>query len=464
MNEHSTPPLIAEELARDPRFHQAKELLLQTIASHQAKLTGIKPAQVERRQSYEELLEAFAKLRGGALWFPYIGSGVGHGALVELLDGSVKYDLISGIGPLYFGHSHPLLVASSIDAALSDLIMQGNLQQNVDSYQLIKHLVEASGMDHCFLSTSGAMANENALKIAFQRHEPANRVLAFEHAFSGRTITASQITDKPAYREGLPSTLFVDYIPFYHAEDPEGSTAKSLKVLKEHLSRHPKKHAAMLLELVQGEGGFYAGSTSFFTAIMEVLKEANIAIIVDEVQTFGRTERLFAFQYFGLEKYVDIVTVGKVSQVCATLFKGPYKPKPGLLSQTFTGSTSAIKASLAMLETMERENFFGKKGLIATLHHAFVSGFEEIAKRHPGMIQGPYGIGGMIAFTPYHGDAHLTTAIVKALFHAGVISFTAGSHPTRIRFLIPIGALTTQDIAAILPVVEETLLQHQSKA
>ncbi len=78
---------------------------------------------------------------------------------------------------------------------------------------------------------------------------------------------------------------------------------------------------------------------------MTLCRENHIAVCCDEVQTFGRLPKLFAFQYFGLEDLVDIVSIGKLSQVCATLFRKEFKPKAGLLSQTFTGSTSSLHAA-----------------------------------------------------------------------------------------------------------------------
>ncbi len=128
-------------------------------------------------------------------FFPYLGSGIGNGPFVELADGSVKLDLITGIGVHGFGHSHPLLVEAGIDAAIGDTIMQGNLQQNSNSYELVKLLVDTAcqfgaGLNHCLLSTSGAMANENSLKMAFQKNYPANRVIAFLSLFRGSHIGA----------------------------------------------------------------------------------------------------------------------------------------------------------------------------------------------------------------------------------------------------------------------------------
>jgi acetylornithine/succinyldiaminopimelate/putrescine aminotransferase len=211
---------IAATLASDPRIAQAKKLLLDTIAEHQRNITGIRPPNAESQQSYEEMLAKFGEERGAPLFYPYVGSGIGRGPLVELADGSIKYDFISGIGVHHWGHSHPALIEASLDAALQDTIMQGNLEQNAESLEVARLLLEGANrtgasLKHCFLSTSGAMANENAFKIILQKRNPADRILAFEGCFAGRTLAMAQITDKPLYRAGLPSILSVDYIPFF---------------------------------------------------------------------------------------------------------------------------------------------------------------------------------------------------------------------------------------------------------
>src|SRR5688572_17605068 len=162
--------LTAQSLVEDPRVAQAKSLLAQALADHQRRITAIRPADPELKIGYDDLCKQFAQARGGPLFFPYLGSGVGHGALVELADGSVKLDMISGIGVHYLGHSHPLLLAAGIDAALRDTVMQGNLQQNVECVKLAQTLIDFANRDqnnkrlpHCFFTSSGAMANENAL-------------------------------------------------------------------------------------------------------------------------------------------------------------------------------------------------------------------------------------------------------------------------------------------------------------
>lgn len=453
--------LAAEALQKDPRLNQAKKLLVEAMQSAQDNIKGLKPADPARKVEYEELLTQFTLAKGSPLWLPYIGSGIGKGPFVELLDGSIKYDLINGIGPHYLGHSHPLYLSSALEAALSDVIMQGNLQQNADALKLMQLLIELSGFEHCFLTTTGVMANENALKIAFQKKQPANRILAFEHCFMGRTIAASQVTDKASYREGIPSNLFVDYVPFYDPEHPEESTAEALKTLKEYLQRYPKQHAAMCFELIQGEGGFNIGSKEFFRSLMQTLKEEGVLILVDEVQSFGRTPQMFAMQYYDVTEWVDIVSVGKLSQTCATLYRRHLSPKPGLLSQTFIGSTAAIRASTAILTELKTGSYYGPEGKVVALQNKFHELLTSIANRHPNIIRGPFGIGAMVAFTPFSGDKDKTIAIIKALFHAGIITFIGGNVPARVRMLPPIGVLKDEDYRIIESVIEEVLLAHQ---
>lgn len=460
--------LLSENLAHDRRVAEAKRLVLEALAEHQSRLTGIKPADERLKASYEQAIQKFNRLRGGALYYPYLGSGFGKGALVELADGSVKYDFITGIGVHCWGHGHPEMVAAALEAALSGTIMQGNLQQDVRSAALVQTLVEAaqeggSRLEHCVLTTSGAMANENALKILMQKRWPASRVLAFEGCFAGRTVALSQITDKPGYRVGLPTTVAVDYVPFFDAQRPGESTQRALAALRRHVERYPGAHAAMCFELVQGEGGCHVGDRAFFVALMEELRTRRVPIMIDEVQTFGRTTRLFAFQHFGLGPYVDVVTIGKLSQVCATLFTDEMTPQPGLISQTFTGGTAGIQAARVIVEGLLRRGYFGPQGKIAQLHGHFAGRLQAIGERHPGVLSGPFGLGAMVAFTPFDGTPETAKRVAQALFEAGVIGFTAGAHPARVRFLIPVGAVTTEDIDAVCAIVEKTLVEMKGQ-
>jgi len=451
----------AQKFYSDPRLQEAKKLVLSALTEAQKEFSGVEAPKEAYLVEYETLLEDFLKTRGYPLYYPFIGSGLGKGALVELLDGSVKYDLISGIGVHYFGHSSPEIIQRTLDAAVNDTVMQGNLQQNHDSLVLSQLLCAVSGLDHCFLSSSGAMACENALKIAFQKKHPATRVLAFDRAFAGRTLALSQITDKPSFREGLPPTLVVDYLPFFDPKDPEESEKRTLTALKNHIRRYPKQHAVMIFELVQGEGGFWTATSDYFKNIIQLLKEHEIAVWIDEVQTFARTHELFAFQHFDLEGLVDIVSIGKVSPCCATLFRKEYCPRVGLLSQTFTAATSSIRVAKFTIEHTMQNGFFGPDGKIAKLHQAFTQGLARLHEQY-GCVVGPYGLGTMIAFTPFDGTEEQAKAFVQKLFSNGVMSFVAGTHPTRVRFLLPVAAMGLEDLAPIFAIIEKTIQESLS--
>lgn len=462
-------PLAAEQLQSDPRLAEARKLILAAVADHQKHLVSVRPPNPELVDDYQEQLDRFGEMRGANIFFPYLGSGIGNGPFVELADGSVKLDFITGIGVHGYGHSHPLLVAAGIDAAIGDTVMQGNLQQNTNSCDLLDLLTRTAcesgaALKHCFLSTSGAMANENALKMAFQKKHPANRVIAFSDCFAGRTLGLAQLTDKAKYRVGLPDTISVDYIPFFDCNNRQQSIETSVSELKTHINRFPGKHAVLWLELVQGEGGYYEGDTEFFKALIDVAHENNIAVIADEVQSFCRTTRPFAFQHFGLDRLVDLVTIGKISQVCATLFSEEYNPQPGLISQTFTGSTWAIVAAKAIVQGLIDNGNFGDDGRNVKLNDYFAEGLREIGNRHPGSISGPFGVGGMIAFTPFDRSPAVATEMVKRLYHAGLMSFMAGGDPSRVRFLVPLGCVENSHIDLALQIIEAVVSEMSNSS
>jgi acetylornithine aminotransferase len=453
---------VAQGFYQDPRIQQAKDLLRDAIIDHQKNLTGVKAADPALKEDYLALLKKFGEQRGGALFYQYLGSGIGNGALVELADGSVKYDFITGIGVHYMGHSNAQMTGALVDGAISNTVMNGHLQQNVDSARLVDVLSQQACKygaltKNVFLCTSGAMANENGIKLIFQKRSPASRLFAFEKCFAGRTLGMAWVTDKAAYRQGLPKTIDVDYIPFYCETDHQGSIDAATRAMKKAIGRFPGQHAGFIMELIQGENGSWVGNTEYFEALIKVCKENNISVFADEVQSFARTHELFAFQHFKLDKLVDIVAIGKNSQVCATFFTDDHKPKPGLISQTFTGSSTQISSSLWILNQITTGGYLGKDGKIEQLHQRFKGHLEKMAVKHPGKIKGPWGIGAMVAMTLFDGDETKTKNFTMKLFDNGVLSFMAGSAPARVRFLMPVLAVKMEDIDNVCALIEKTL-------
>lgn len=458
---------VAEGFFNDPRLEKAKSLIQEALNEHSSQITKVKPADPELKESYDALLKKMADYRGGALFYNYLGSGIGNGPLVELADGSVKYDFITGIGVHYMGHSHPGVVEAQMKGAISNTVMNGHLQQNTDTAALLELFSKEAckyggGVKNVFLSTSGAMANENAFKMIFQKRSPASRFFAFEKCFAGRTLGMAWVTDKAAYRQGLPKTIDVDYIPFYCESDHQGSIELAVKAMKKQLTRYPGQYAGFIMEMIQGENGSWVGNTEYFEAIIKVCKEHNISVFVDEVQTFARTTELFAFQYFKLDKLVDVVSVGKNSQVCATLFTDDHKPKPGLMSQTFTGSASQISAAHYVISSIVNGGYLGEGGKIQKLHNRFKGNLEKISVKNPDLLKGPYGVGAMVAMTCFNGDEAKTKAFTIKLFENGVLSFMAGSQPsTRVRFLMPVMVTEEKHIDEVCQIIEQTL--HEIK-
>lgn len=456
---------VADGFFNDPRLAEAKKLIQEALGEHTSKITTVRPPNPELKESYDSLLKKMADYRGGALFYNYLGSGIGNGPFVELADGSVKYDFITGIGVHYMGHSHPGVIDAQLNGALSNTVMNGHLQQNTDTAGLLELFSKEACkygalVKNVFLSTSGAMANENAFKVIFQKRAPANRFFAFEKCFAGRTLAMAWVTDKAAYRQGLPKTLDVDYIPFYDANDHQGSIDRAVYAMKKQITRFPGMHAGFVMEVIQGENGSWVGHYDFFMALINVCKENNISVFVDEVQSFARTSELFAYQYFKLDKHVDVVAVGKNSQVCATLFTDDHKPKPGLMSQTFTGSAAQIAASHYVISSIVNGGYLGENGKINKLHDRFKSNLEKIAKKHPDKLKGPFGIGAMVAMTVFNGDEPKTKAFTIKLFENGVLSFMASGHPnTRVRFLLPVMVTEDKHIDEVCEIIEKTLTE-----
>lgn len=441
---------VADALKNDPRIAEAKRLLAEAIAEHGFRL-AVGPAKQSLRDSFAGWIDRLSAVRGGPPIWPYLASGIGRGPYVELIDGSVKLDFICGIGVHGAGHSDPGILSAAIDGAIEDTVMQGNLQQNPASVVMMEKLIamaqqSGASLPHCLLSTSGAMANENALKIAMHHNTPADRVIAFENAFAGRSLAMASLTDRPNYRMGLPLTVAVDYLPFRDPADPEGSTRRAVEELHRLLKRHPGRYAAFWAEPIAGEGGYYPGTHEFFAALCQPLKQAGVPIIFDEIQSFSRTSRPFAFQHYGLDEFADIVTVGKITQVCATLYRNEMKPTGPILSQTFTGSSASITTGIEMLDRLVANNCFGDSGRNMQLASHFQSGLKGLAQQYPTLVSGPFGEGMMVAFTPGDGSFDFAKKLMMHLFDVGLLGFVCGDDPVRIRFLPPPATTTEQDI------------------
>lgn len=448
--------LLSDKFFSDKVVNDAIDILLDKMSNFQNNINSTLPKSPNQEGNFAKLINIIDTYRG-SLYFPYLSSGIGKGPYVECADGSIKLDFISGIG-VHWSHGDRDIVKSSLIAALHDTVMQGNLQQHKGSVDLFKLLAESSGLDYVFLTSSGAMAVENALKMCFQKKFPAKRILAFSKCFCGRTLAAASITDKAMNRVGLPICLDVDYIPFYDRTKSLSDNVKSsIQMLTTYINRYPNDYACMKFELIQGEGGIVPGSRTFFKEIIRFLKVHDIPVVIDETQTFGRTTNLFAYQMFDLQNDVDIVTIGKLSQVCATLYKKSFKPKPGLISQTYTSSTTAIEASKVIINQLLHNNYLGKNGKIVKFHGYFSRMFRSLQAKYPHILSDLRGVGTMLAFRVFDGEKKTVLSFISKCYEHGLICFVAGNDPTYVRFLLPVGGLELSHIDEAFTILEKVI-------
>jgi 4-aminobutyrate aminotransferase-like enzyme len=468
---------VGRQFAQSPAVETSVQALVQEMQKYSAKLTEVRPARAELKETYDGMMARAAEVRGRGLLYPYLGSGLGNGALVELADGSVKWDMIAGIGVNFFGHSDPDLTAAAVRGSLNDTLQHGNLQAgdepHVFSEVLLNEAKKHSRLKFAYCATSGCMANENAIKVCYQKHQPAGRVIAFKDCFMGRSVTMCQIGDTAAYRQGIPLSTLVDYMPFYDgvaakrmsAGDQSGQTRyidMCVSHLRQYVERYPKQHACFIFELVQGEGGFNVAPREFFVELMKVCKDSHIAVWDDEIQSFGRTERMFAYETFGVGEWVDVFCVGKMTQVCATLFTEEYNPQAGLLSGTFTSSTPAFTIGTRVVERLRDGGYYGPDGKIAKHHAAFVKQVRALAAKHPEWFPAGAdytdivgGSGGMMRFTPFGGKKERIMKLCKHLFDAGVVAFYCGHGPYHVRMLPPLGVMKEQDWPRVFECIEK---------
>lgn len=426
----------------------------------------VKDADCGTEKEYEAFCNQVELLRGRPLFLPYIGSGRGNRVYVELEDRSVKMDLAGGIGIHILGHGHREVIKTALQAAMSDIVMQGNLQMNKEWVKLSEKFVglvsKSSRLSHSWLTTSGTMANENALKMIFHKHTPARKIITMKKAFAGRSMMMGEISDNPDYKIGLPRYNDVLRLDFYSPDHPTRSKESSLSQLKQHISENKKNIAGFVFEIIQGEGGFRVAPRDFFVPLFEECKKHNIAIWADEVQTFARTGEFFAFETVNIGQYLDVVTVGKAPQIATTLFTKEYNPAPGLIAGTFAGSSVQMASGLKIIEILETGGFIGHSGRIKKIYEKFNLNISNLIKTTlKGLIKDINGMGLMIAITPQDGTKETQVGLIKTFFKKGLITFGCGRDPYKIR-LLPPAIISDKEIEIACQIIEKSTLEYHN--
>lgn len=456
--------LIGHQIEESNNVQNLVKQLVNEVQTLNNTINAIKPAYPEHVAGGKDIIERTGKVRGRPLHYQYVGSGAGHGPYVELEDGSVKLDLINGIGIHLMGHANPRVMAAAVRGALSDIVQQGNLQPNREYTLFLEKLTKLAGknsrLKYGWLATCGTMANENAVKLTRQKNTPARMIMGFKNAFAGRSTLMAEVTDNPAYRVGLPEYHEVLRIPFYDKHDPQ-SGDKALRAMKEHVAKFENNISVFGFEPMLGEGGYQAAPKEFFVPLLEFCKEKKIAVWADEVQTFTRTGEMFAFETLGIGQYIDLCTIAKTAQVGATLYTEEYNPKPGLIAGTFSGNSSALSAGIEILDILQ-EGYLGPNGRINQIHKKFIGMLNELnTTTCKGLVNDAGGMGLMMAFTPYEGKKEQVDALLTRMFNNGVIAFPCGKDPIRVRFLVP-AIIEDKDIAVAISVIEKSILEGKA--
>ena len=444
---------------------------------------GIRPADPARKMESDNAINKMGDLRGRPLLFPMMPTGRASGPYLEMMDGSVKLDMITGIGVSMFGHNHPTLMLEALKKSMKAPIMQGTLMPGKEALKCSDLLVrgargELSGQKHlsddakssltqCWLTTCGSMANELALKICRQKKSPAYKAISFKYCFSGRSSTMGELTDEPKYREGQPTFDQFEHVDFY---DDGMGTKENIERTKtqfdEIMSKEPDLFGTFVFEPVPGEGlAFRQAPREWWVAILEHAKSKGLAVWLDEVQTFGRTGELYAFQRFEIGKYVDVVTVAKPLHAAAVLWTDDYKPRPGLIAGTFAASGSCLAVGAKSIELLNDEGFLGPNGKIQEMERFIIHDWNERCAR----LGEKFGlgkmniIGGMIAVEILDGKAESLKNLLLKMFDKGVLAFSAGKSPVCLRFLPAVGVLKEAHWLETMKVLEETLLENEEE-
>lgn len=454
------PSTLGSQLRSSAEINSLLDNLVEQVLTYSQRITGVKGPDAGLEAQSQKEIQAIGAARSRPLFYNYVGSGVGRGPYVELEDGSVKLDLINGIGIHLFGHSHPRVVRATLKGALADIVQQGNLQPNLEYREfgdkLLSLAQKNSRLKHVWLSTCGTIANENALKIARQKRPGARMIMTFANAFAGRSTMMAEITDNPAFKVGIPEYKEVLRLPFFDPTAPKDAT---LKVLQEHVAKHEGKIGCFVFEPMLGEGGYRAAPREFFLPLLDFCKSKGIVIWADEIQTFTRTGNFFAYETLGIGDYIDLCTIAKTAQNGATFFTEEFKPDPGLLGGTFSGTSPSLRAGLEIMTMLEDGGFMGPNGKVMQIHKEFVGMLNELnTTTCKGLLREAGGLGLMVAVTPLDGSKEKQIALLKTLFKNGLICFGCGSNPYRARFLLP-AILTTKDIDVAKKLIEKSVLE-----
>jgi 4-aminobutyrate aminotransferase / (S)-3-amino-2-methylpropionate transaminase / 5-aminovalerate transaminase len=391
----------------------------------------------------------------------------GQGATLTDVDGNTFIDFTGGVGCLNVGHSHPRVV----EAAQEQLERFSHTDFTIVPYETYVRLAERlcelapiSDARAAFFN-AGTEAVENAIKFA-RSHTGRPAVIGFEGGFHGRTLLSLSLTSKThPYKAGLgPFAPEVYRVPFpndYRGPDWQTALAALERALVTQVAAETV--AAIVIEPVQGEGGFVVAPREFMDGVRRICDEHGIVMVVDEVQTgFGRTGKLFAIEHYGVEP--DLITVAKSIAMglplSGVIGKAEIMDAPGdsAIGGTYVGNPVAQAAAHAVLDVIEEENLCARATVLGDTMRTRMEAWKE---RFP-QIGDVRGLGAMLAIElvrdrgTQEPDADTATAIVEEAVRNGLLLLKSGIYSNCIRVLAPL-TLTDAELDEALVVWEQAL-------
>jgi len=400
----------------------------------------------------------------------------GHGALLTDLEGNTLIDFTGGIGVMNVGHcAEPVVraIQAQAEQLLHICIHVATYEPYVALCEKLVSLFPHGERTKALLLNSGAEAVENAVKIARQATgRPA--ILCYSEGFHGRTLLGMSLTSKTGYKSGsgpyAPEIYRLPFPNYYHHGDGLGLDAfveRELRRLREAFSTTvaAEQVAAVLIEPVQGEGGFVPAPVAYLQGLRRICDEHGILLIADEVQSgFGRTGKWAAYQHYDIVP--DLSTwaksLGGGMPISAVLGRAEVmdRVKPGTVGGTYGGNPVACAAALAAIGVMEREDLNARG---AAIGKTIRDRFQALQRRCPALGD-VRGLGAMIGIElvedgdPTRPATAQVAAIIQACVARGVLIIAAGTHGNVIRLLSPL-VIEPDQLSRGLDVVEEEILR-----
>ena len=393
-----------------------------------------------------------------------VARGIGHATAIYAKrarnaeiwseDGKRYIDFAAGIAVVNTGHQHPKIVAAvqaQLDA-FSHVCFQVTPHENyVRLAERLNAIAPVQGPAKTMLVSTGAEAVENALKVA-RAFTLRTGIISFGGAFHGRTHAGMALTGKVVpYKKGfgpfIPDIYHAVFPNPYHGVSTDDSLASIRHIFKNSID--PSNVAAIIIEPVQGEGGFNIVPPDFLRSLRALCDEHGIVFIADEIQTgFARTGKMFCMEHAGVK--ADVVTLAKGLAgglpLAAIVGRADVMdaPAPGGLGGTYAGNPLACAAAHAVLDIIDEENLCARANAIGKI---MTRRLEQIKERsNLNCIGDIRGLGAMCALelvkttASREPDPGLTSALLKAANERGLILLSCGSYANVIRFLVPLTA------------------------